>query len=31
MQTKETWWWNKEVAKAVRKRRKSMGIGRQKT
>jgi len=25
---KETWWWNEEVAEAVRKKKKSMEIGK---
>jgi len=25
---KETWWWNEEVAKAVREKKKSMEIGK---
>jgi len=27
---KETWWWNEEVAEAVREKRKSMEIGKRK-
>ena len=27
---KETWWWNEEVAKAVREKKKSMEIGKKK-